>query len=125
MTLGQAAMLAGMLKAPSRYNPRIDPTAPRARASVVLDDDGRGRLHHRRAMRRQASTAPGLADARRRGSGRYFADWVLDDRRELVGDADPMLSVDATIDRACRQRRGALEALLAAPRRPEPASAGR
>ena len=37
LTLGQAAVLAGLPKAPSRLNPFADPAAARARARIVLD----------------------------------------------------------------------------------------
>ncbi|MEA1938163.1 MAG: biosynthetic peptidoglycan transglycosylase, partial [Pseudomonadota bacterium] len=43
VNLGEAAMLAGLLKAPSRYNPSADPSRARARAKLVLkvmDDAG-------------------------------------------------------------------------------------
>src|SRR4029453_8394633 len=37
LTLTEAAMLAGNVKAPSRFNPAADPDAAMARASLVLD----------------------------------------------------------------------------------------
>src|SRR5690606_10705619 len=37
VTLAEAAMLAGLFKAPSRFAPHVDLTAAHARASVVLD----------------------------------------------------------------------------------------
>ena len=55
VTLAEAALLAGLLKAPSRYAPTRNVELATARIDVVLDNDGRGRIHHRRRGARRAS----------------------------------------------------------------------
>ena len=47
LTLPEAALIAGLLKAPSKYSPANSPDAARARGRVVLGQNGRCGLHHR------------------------------------------------------------------------------
>ena len=47
ITLAEAAMLAGLFKAPTKYAPHVNLPAARARANDVLQQHGRGRLPHR------------------------------------------------------------------------------
>ncbi len=64
VTLPEAAMLAGLFKAPSKFSPLVNLPAARARANVVLDnlvDNGfmtEGRSMARGAIRRHRSIAP-------------------------------------------------------------------
>ncbi len=37
LKVSQAAMLAGMIRAPSRYNPKKDPTLTKARRNMIID----------------------------------------------------------------------------------------
>src|SRR5207245_1900421 len=75
VNLEQAAILAGLLKAPSRYSPERDPGAARERADVVLSamvDAGFITDKERQAADDQPPVPP-----RRPGGGsgsRYFAD---------------------------------------------------
>ena len=46
VTLYEAALLAGLLKAPSRLNPTRDPAGADQRAALGAADHGRQRLHH-------------------------------------------------------------------------------
>ena len=48
LTLPQAAMLAGVLPAPSRYAPNRNPDAAHQRADARAGRDDASRLHHRR-----------------------------------------------------------------------------
>ena len=47
VTLAEAAMMAGLFKAPTKYAPHINLPAARARANDVLRQHGRGRFPHR------------------------------------------------------------------------------
>ena len=111
VSLRQAAILAGLLRAPSRYSPARAPELAEARAQTVLAamaevgfiDD---------ADIDAAADAPPIP-RRRPSSGegdRYFADWVADRVPEFVG-YDPLdLRVETTLD-ATLQRR--IEAVVA------------
>ena len=68
LDLAEAAMLAGLVQAPSRYAPTRDLALARERAACGLGRDGRGRQHHRRRGRRGqgAPGRPGRAQEPRR-----------------------------------------------------------
>ena len=53
VTLAQAAVLAGLPRAPSRFNPRANPAAARGAGEGGAGGDGRGWLDHRRTRRRR------------------------------------------------------------------------
>lgn len=99
LRLYEAAVLAGLPKAPSRYNPMVDPVKAAERANIVLDAmASTGALTTARADRakqyrvrtaRAAQTGPGV---------RYFSDWVLDRVRDYVGYVDEDLLVYTTLD---------------------------
>ena len=78
LTLTEAAMLAGSVKAPARYNPLADADASLARASVVLQRDGGCRLHRRTPRVPQAeATRPRIVRGTGTPGSGYFADWVM------------------------------------------------
>ena len=98
LTLPEAAMLAGSVKAPARYNPLADADASMARAGVVLramedcgfiDDKTRADAQATRPRIVRGSGTP--------GSG-YFADWVISRLSGYVGDADDSVIVETTFD---------------------------
>ena len=95
----EAAMLAGMVKAPSRYNPVIDPKAAAERAKVVLYN--MANAGYATAADADKWIAQGLANMRTppAASGQYYADWVLDQVASYVNYADRDVVVVTTIDR--------------------------
>jgi len=98
VTLGEAALLAGLLKAPSRYNPSNDVARAEARATVVLDVMVEaGRITHQE--RESAFDAP-ITVARRSSveSAQYFLDWLDTEVRQLVGEVSADLVVRTTLD---------------------------
>lgn len=98
VNLEQAAMLAGLLKAPSRYAPDRNPEAARQRADVVLGAmvDADFITDKERAAAADQPPVP----PRRPGGGsgsRYFADWVADQVPDFVNTAAPALRVETTL----------------------------
>ena len=100
----QAAMIAGLLKAPSRYSPANDLALARRRAGVVVEamvdagflSDGEGS--------RAGAGVKALSVARRSGpAAGYFVDWVLEQVPGYVGRDHGALHVRTTLDPA-RQR---------------------
>ncbi len=78
VSLAEAAMLAGLLKAPSRFAPTSDLSVARKRAAVVVDlMVEEGYLSHVDAAIAKAEPAQLSAEART-DTGRYFADWVME-----------------------------------------------
>ena len=84
VNLAEAAMLAGLFKAPTKYAPHINLPAARARANVVLDnlvDAGfmtEGQVFG--ARRNPAS----VVDRRDEDSPNYYLDYAFDEMRKLV-----------------------------------------
>ena len=87
LTLAEAAMLAGLIRAPSRYAPTRDLGLARARAAVVLNSMVEtGSIRAADAAAAKAAPAQVAAPRTRAGTG-YFADWVFAESR-LHADAD-------------------------------------
>ena len=99
VSLAEAAMLAGLLKAPSRYAPSADPEGAWARARTVLDAMvAAGAITP--AARRAARTDRPVLVPRAEGSsrGRYFADWVMAQVPDFAGPAVADLEIATTLD---------------------------
>lgn len=99
LSLGQAAMLAGILPAPSTYNPKADPELARKRQRLTLN-----------AMVRDGAITPAEADeayqgadgdvvASRGSTGHYVADWVEALMTSYIGELEGDVVVYTTIDR--------------------------
>jgi penicillin-binding protein 1A len=98
VTLAEAAMLAGLLKAPARYAPTTNPVAAEARAALVLAAmHSQGYIDSREATFAMSDATRPVADIAG-GSGRYVADWVIDLLAGYVGSLDGDVIVDTTID---------------------------
>ncbi|MBB4266941.1 PBP1A family penicillin-binding protein [Roseospira visakhapatnamensis] len=95
----QAAVLAGLMKAPSRLNPATSPDRAHARAREVLGNlVETGDLDAAQAARIAREGRSDLALARGRGSGgRYFAGWVMDRVDGHVGTPGRDLVVETTL----------------------------
>nr|WP_244552480.1 PBP1A family penicillin-binding protein [Allosphingosinicella indica] len=98
LSLSEAAIIAGLVKAPSNYSPTADAEAAKGRAGVVI-----------RAMVENgdvtpveaASAAP--ADVKfvptpRQNSVRYFTDWVLPQLDTLIDETTAPIEVWTTLD---------------------------
>ena len=110
----EAAMLAGLLKAPSRYAPSHDPERARRRAEVVLavmEEVGVLTSEQRLA----ALAMPKIVYARvDNGSENYVADWVMDQLPSWIGAIDKDVVVETTIDSSLQMlAEAALQAGLA------------
>jgi penicillin-binding protein 1A len=84
INLAEAAMLAGLFKAPTKYAPHINLPAARARANQVLDnlvDAGFMTEGQVFGARRNPATA---VDRRDENSPNYYLDWAFDEMRKLV-----------------------------------------
>ena len=110
----QAAMLAGLLKAPSRYNPIASPSRARTRTGQVLKNMvAYGTLTPEDARRASAERALVRANSRYRG-GRYFVDWVLEQVSGYVNPGDRDLVVQTTLNAGLqRLAEGEVEKTLA------------
>jgi penicillin-binding protein 1A len=98
LTLSEAAIIAGLVKAPSNYSPTADAEAAVDRAQVVL-----------RVMEENGDITPGEAAAARpqsvklapepkQNSVRYFTDWALPQLELLIDETEKPLEVWTTLD---------------------------
>ena len=95
--MGEAAIIAGLVKAPSRYSPTADVQAAVDRAQVVL-----------RLMREQAYITPDqamvdvsevkLKSQAGQNSVRYFTDWVLPQLDIILPETFEPIEVWTTLD---------------------------
>src|SRR5262249_53433022 len=84
VNLSEAAMLAGLFKAPTKFAPHINLPAARARANVVLDnlvDAGFMTEGQVFGARRNPAFA---VDRRDENSPNYYLDWAFEEMRKLV-----------------------------------------
>jgi penicillin-binding protein 1A len=109
VTLWQAAMLAGLPRAPSRFNPRADPQAAAARARAVLAamaDTGAITAEQARAAAAQIALPP----APQLAAG-WFADWTAEQAQSLVpenADTRARTTLDAHLQAVAESRLAAL-----------------
>ena len=98
LSLGEAALLAGMMKGPTRYSPVAATDRAARRATIVLDE--MTRIHAITPAERDAAIKtpvvvnPILANQR----AQYFTDYVDDQVRQLVGEPTEDLVVETTLD---------------------------
>ncbi|MBN8499615.1 MAG: PBP1A family penicillin-binding protein [Sphingomonadales bacterium] len=98
INLPEAAIIAGLVKAPSHYAPTADAEAAKGRGSVVLDlMVENGKVTSAEAAR---ANIKGIAFAREAGqnSVRYFTDWALPQLDLLLGENDQPIEVWTTLD---------------------------
>ena len=98
LTLGEAALLAGSLQAPSRLNPKGDPAATAARQKLVLnamasegyitkDEASAAQIDPNQTIRTKVA-----------GSESYVADWVESLMQAYIGEVDTDVIVSTTLD---------------------------
>jgi penicillin-binding protein 1A len=99
LNLYESAVIAGLLKAPTRFNPTRDKQAAAARAAQVLDlMVETGAIDQPQALAAaKAGSALNTVQVARPGE-RYFADWVADQIRDFAGTSDHDLTVRTTLD---------------------------
>ncbi|HEX5517404.1 MAG TPA: PBP1A family penicillin-binding protein [Pseudolabrys sp.] len=84
VNLAEAAMLAGLFKAPTRFAPHINLPAARARANVVLDNLVEANMMTEGQVfgaRRHPATPVDRRDDR---APNYYLDWAFDEMKKLV-----------------------------------------
>nr|NUR37762.1 PBP1A family penicillin-binding protein [Sphingomonas sp.] len=98
LSLGEAAIIAGLVKAPSNYSPSADVEAARDRSSVVLQTmvkngfitaDTAAAVHPAE-IRIQQTTS--------QNSVRYFTDWALPQLDTLIDQTNEPIDVWTTLD---------------------------
>jgi penicillin-binding protein 1A len=98
LTLAEAAVIAGLVKAPSHYSPTADAEAAIGRASVVLDLMAEtGKITEAQAKSVDPHSVA-LAPEPKQNSVRYFTDWALPQLEVLIDETEAPLEVWTTLD---------------------------
>lgn len=103
LNLREAAILAGMLKAPSRYNPIFQRANALKRADVVLGNMRKygfiGDELYKRALKMPISDGQQY----RVSGGKHFAQYVYDEVNNIVGERNDDLVVMTTLDQQLQE----------------------
>ena len=98
LSIGEAALLAGLLKAPSRYSPVSESERAAVRATVVLNEMESARVIT--PEQRAAAVLEPVRVSRTLATqhAQYFIDWLDKQIRGLVGEPTEDLIVETTLD---------------------------
>jgi penicillin-binding protein 1A len=99
LKVGEAAVLAGLLKAPSRYAPTSNPVDSGQRARLAIDAMEEAKFLTPEEARR-ARAEPVLLAAPRFSAAPYFVDYLMQEARLLAQGIDADLVVQTTFDPA-------------------------
>jgi len=111
LDLPEAAIIAGLVKAPSNYSPTADAQAAIGRATVVIDlmrEQGKISAAEAAGAKPQDVT---LAPEPRQNSVRYFTDWALAQLDTMIDNTTEPIEVWTTLD--LRMQRAADAAIRA------------
>ena len=98
LSLAEAAVIAGLVKAPSNYSPTADAEAAVGRAGVVLDTMVETGMISRGEADSADPQALKLAPEPKQNSVRYFTDWALPQLDTLIDETQAPLEVWTTLD---------------------------
>lgn len=111
LSLAEAAIIAGLVKAPSNYSPTADAKAAIGRAGVVLAAmESNGVITPSEARAADPAKVK-LAPEQNSTSVRYFTDWALPQLDTMIEETDAPIDVWTTID--INMQRAAVDAIRA------------
>lgn len=99
LTIGQAAMLAGLVKAPSRLAPTRNLSGARTRARIVLGEMVENDFITERQARAAANVKLKVRREQTMPTGTYFADWVMPAARDQAGAVYDRQTIETTLDK--------------------------
>jgi penicillin-binding protein 1A len=100
INLREAAILAGLLRAPSRYSPNNNPKAAEERAKVVVGamvDAGYLTKEEAKTALKKKSPIPEKYGVEG-DSARYFADWIVDNIEDHISRPQEDIVIETTLD---------------------------
>lgn len=99
LSLYQAAVIAGLLKAPSRYSPISNPELAHSRAKVVLSAMVDAGYVNVQDVQKYQTLPEQLVKTKNEALvGRYFADWIFETLDEYIGKPSEDIVVKTTLD---------------------------
>jgi penicillin-binding protein 1A len=100
LTLAEAAMLAGLVKSPSRLAPTRNPDGAERRAQTVLLAMADSKVVTENMAKAAISHPARVMPPAGAGSVNYVADWIMDVLDDLVGRVDEDIVIETSIDPA-------------------------
>jgi penicillin-binding protein 1A len=98
LSLGEAAIIAGLVKAPSNYSPTADVEAARSRSGVVLETMVKNGFITPQTAAAVDPAAVRIQETTNQNSVRYFTDWALPQLDTLIDQTSEPIDVWTTLD---------------------------
>jgi penicillin-binding protein 1A len=98
LSLGEATIIAGLVKAPSNYSPTADVEAARGRAGVVLKSMVDNGFVSQSAAANVDPARIVVQPSAQQNSVRYFTDWALPQLDTLIDETSEPIEVWTTLD---------------------------
>src|SRR5262249_39098901 len=98
LSLGEAAIIAGLVKAPSNYSPSADIEAARSRSRVVLATMARNEFISGADAAAVDPAEVRIQPTTKQNSVRYFTDWALPQLETLIDQTQEPIDVWTTLD---------------------------
>ena len=99
LSLYESALLAGLLKAPSRYSPQNNPSLAARRAKVVLSAMADAGYIEEEDVKTQSLRGQAALAKPSVGQGeRYFTDYLISNIDEIIGKTNQNLMISSTLD---------------------------
>ena len=111
MTLAEASIIAGLLKAPSKYSPLASPTASTARARLVLAQmlrHGFITADEETAASFAMGSVVGAGQQQKSDGAEYALDYIIDQLPEAARTGSDEVIVETTLDKALQARTAAI-----------------
>ena len=99
LSISEASIIAGLVKAPSNYSPTADAEAARQRANVVIGlMQENGTITAAQAAQSNPSSVRFMQGGSTQNSARYFTDWALPQLDMLIDETVQPIDVWTTLD---------------------------
>lgn len=98
LSFSESAMMAGLLKAPSRYNPVANPERTAKRTAIVLDVMAKQGLLTRESHYNALHTPINIKRPQSDNSAQYFVDWIWAELEDAIGTPSQDIVVQTTLD---------------------------
>ena len=100
LSIYQSAMLAGLMKAPSKYNPKTNIDAAHKRTETVLISMVDAGYISKKELQEIKRDAKIIIRKRNENIGRYYTDWIISQLESMLGKINQDLEVVTTIDKS-------------------------
>ncbi|MGB1076874.1 MAG: transglycosylase domain-containing protein, partial [Bdellovibrionales bacterium] len=97
LNLRESAIIAGLLKAPSKYSPRSNPDAAQARADVVINAMKDAGYLDGDKIKTTKFVTPRKKPIGN-NTNRYYSDWVIEQIDNIIGTPQQDLIIETTMD---------------------------